>query len=130
MGTVGNQRDVVSFSIIEPPRASFEPVAPKRLFFLIAILVLGFGGGAAIAFFIHQLHPVFHDARALRLATGRPVLGVVSMTWLERHKIKRTFDFSSFAVAGASLLALFSVAILLQERFVTLMHSLIWQATG
>jgi hypothetical protein len=79
---------------------------------------------------MHQLNPVFHDARTLREATGRPVLGAVSMTWLERHKVERTVDFSSFTVAGASLVALFVVAVILRAQFATLMHSLIWQATG
>jgi polysaccharide chain length determinant protein (PEP-CTERM system associated) len=130
MGTVGDDRDVVSFNIIDPPAASLEPVAPRRMFFLVAVLVLGLGAGGGMAFIMHQLNPVFHDARTLREATGRPVLGAVSMTWLERHKVERTVDFSSFTVAGASLVALFVVAVILRAQFATLMHSLIWQATG
>jgi len=130
LGTVGEDQDVVSFNIINPPAASFDPVAPKRQLLLIAVLVAGLGLGVGLAFVIHKMHPVFHDARTLREVTGRPVLGVVSMTWLERHKLGRTVDFSSFAVAGASLLALFVIAVLLQEQFTTHLHALLSQAVG
>lgn len=130
MGSVGEDRDVVSFNIIDPPAAAFEPVAPKRVLLLVGVLILGLGVGGAIAFVIHQMNPVFHDAKLLRDVTGRPVLGVVSMTWLERHKVGRRIDFSSFAMAGVSLVATFVLTILLQDKFVDLVHSLIWQATG
>ncbi len=130
MGSVGEDRDVVSFNIIDPPAAAFDPVAPKRSLLLIGVLILGLGAGGAIAFIIHQLNPVFHDAKSLRDITGRPVLGVVSMTWLERHKVGRRVDISSFAMAGVSLVAVFVLTILLQDQFVGLMHSLMRQATG
>ena len=97
---------------------------------LIGVLILGLGAGGAIAFIIHQLNPVFHDAKTLRNVTGRPVLGVVSMTWLERHKVRRRVDFSSFAIASVSLVVTFVFTILLRDPFVGIMHTLIWQATG
>jgi len=130
MGTVGEDRDVVSFNIIDPPAAAFVPVAPRRLLLLVGALILGLGAGGMIAFVCHQLNPVYHDAKTLRDITGRPVLGVVSMTWLERHKIRRRVDFSSFALAGTSLVVVFVMTIVLKDQFVGLMHSLIWQATG
>ena len=130
MGTVGEDRDVVSFNIIDPPAAAFIPVAPRRILLLVGALILGLGAGGMIAFVFHQLNPVFHDAKTLRDITGRPVLGVVSMTWLERHKIRRRVDFSSFALAGTSLVVVFVFTILFRDEFVGLMHSLIWQATG
>lgn len=130
MGSVGDQRDVVSFNVIDPPAASLDPVAPKRILLLVGVLLLGLGGGGAVAFLLHQLNPVFHDARSLHSVSERPVLGVVSMTWLERHRLGRTVDFSSFAIAGTSLLVVFAFTVLLREQLVGLMHSIIRQATG
>ena len=130
MGTVDDDRDVVSFNIIDPPAASVDPVAPKRVLMLVAVLILGLGVGGTIAFLLHQLHPVFHDAKVLSDVTGRPVLGVVSMTWLERHRVGRALDVSSLTVAGTSLIVVFVFAILLREQFVQLMHALLWRATG
>ncbi len=123
MGTVGEDRDVVSFNITEPPAASFDPVAPRRVLLLIGILILGLGTGGGVAFIIHQLNPIFQDARTLRDVTGVPVLGVVSRTWLERHRIGRRIDISSFAVAAASLVAVFVVSVLLNEQIVGIVQS-------
>ena len=130
MSTAGEDRDVVSFNIIDPPAASFLPVAPKRVLLLIFVLILGLGAGGAMAFFIHQLNPVFHEAKTLREITKYPVLGVVSMTWLERHRVGRRIDFSYFAAASTSLVVIFVNTIIFREEFVEIMRSLIWQATG
>ncbi len=130
MGDVGEDRDVVSFNVIDPPAASIEPVAPKRVLLLVGVLVLGLGAGGAVAFVLHQLNPVFHDARTLRDVTGRPVLGVVSMTWLERYRGRRRVDLSSFTTAAASLVVVFIGTVVLREQLVSIVHTLMWQATG
>ncbi len=128
LGTVGEQRDVVSFNIIDPPAASLVPVSPRRFLLLFAVLVAGLGAGGAVAFGLHQLKPVFHDSRSLQRITGRPVLGVVSMTWLERYKVKSRVDISSFAVAGIALFSVFVLAVLLKNQLAELMHALLWQS--
>ena len=130
MGTVGEDRDVVSFNIIDPPAAPLDPVAPKRGLLLIGVLIAGLAGGGALAFVIHQVKPVFHDARALDMIVGRPVLGVVSMTWLDRHKARRAFRFSSFVVAGTALFLLFGASFVLQEQFTDLMRAILWESQG
>jgi len=58
------------------------------------------------------------------------VLGVVSKTWLERHKVGRRIDFSSFAMACVGLIAVFVFTILLKDQLVALMRTLTLQATG
>ena len=130
LGTVGEDRDVVSFNITEPPAASFEPVAPRRGLLLAGVLIIGLGLGGMTAFVFHQLNPVFHDARTLHNVTGRPVLGVVSMTWLERHKTARRLDISSFATASASLLIVFVVSVLLKDHIAGFMQVLFIQVKG
>ncbi len=130
MGTVGEDRDVVSFNVIDPPAATLEPVAPKRVILLFGVLILGLGVGGAVAFVIHELNPVFHDVRSLRAIIGRPVLGVVSMTWLERHATGRRVDFSSFALACASLLGVFIVVVALKDQLSLAMQLLMFQASG
>ncbi len=52
------------------------------------------------------------------------------MTWIERHKGKRRIDLSSFAAAAASLAVVFVSTILLREHLVSVVHTLVWQATG
>ncbi len=67
------------FRVIDPPRVSPEPVAPNR----VALLGFAFGAsllaGVIASFVASQVMPIFHDARALRELTKRPILGMVSM---------------------------------------------------
>ncbi len=130
MGDIGDQMDVVSFNVIEPPAVSFEPVSPKRGLLLAAVLIFGLGAGGTLAFLLHKFNPVFHDGKTLRDITGRPVLGGVSMTWLERHKVRRRVDFSSFGAVAAGLVIAFFLVVLMQDPAVELMRKVLWTATG
>ncbi|MEO0575372.1 MAG: XrtA system polysaccharide chain length determinant [Pseudomonadota bacterium] len=112
LGSVGDEQDVVKFNIIEPPAAGFDPVAPMRRVLLAAVLLVGLGAGGALAFVLHQLNPVFHDARSLREITGRPVLGAVSMTWLERKRVERRVRLASLAAATGALFIAFILIVM------------------
>ena len=115
LGDVGDQQDIVKFNIIEPPAAQSEPVAPKRELLLAGVLVLALGAGSALAFVLHQINPVFHDMRSLQEVTGRPVLGVVSMTWLERKRMQRRLSFASLAAAAGALVLAFGLVVMFGE---------------
>jgi polysaccharide chain length determinant protein (PEP-CTERM system associated) len=78
---------IVRFEVIDPPRASYVPVAPNRPRLIIMVLLMGLGAGLGVAYVIHQLRPVFNSSRQLTEITRLPVLGVVSMTWIERHQL-------------------------------------------
>ena len=56
---------------------------------------------------MHMMNPVFHDVSDLREATGLPVLGAVSMTWVERHHAERKSELTSYALVGCVLIASF-----------------------
>jgi len=71
--------DDVQFNILEPPFAPAQPVAPNRPIYLIAVLILAFGTGGAIAFGLNQLKPVFFTRHSVTRIVGLPVLGSVSM---------------------------------------------------
>jgi len=101
------QTDQVDFSILDPPAALASPVAPPRLPLLLGVLVAGLGAGAAAAWAMSKLNPVFDSLSALRSATGLPVLGAVSVTWLDRRRARRRTEALRVAVAGAVLVALF-----------------------
>lgn len=130
MGTVGDERDIVSFNIVEPPAATYEPVAPKRGLLILGVLVAGLAIGGGIAFLLHQLNPVFHDVSTLRKVSGRPILGVVSMTWLERGRARRRFDFMCFAGVATGLVFVFLCTVLFQDMGVIIMHGLLRQIPG
>src|ERR1700681_3500879 len=79
---------VVRFEVVEPPSSSNRPVSPDRPRLILVVLLGGFAAGLAVAYLMHQLRPVFTSTRQLAELTQLPVLGAVSMTWVERHKAR------------------------------------------
>ncbi|HUP08182.1 MAG TPA: XrtA system polysaccharide chain length determinant, partial [Caldimonas sp.] len=67
------------FRVIDPPRAPPVPVFPNRLALAPLVLLLALLAGVAATFVAVQLLPTIDNARMLRLATQRPVLGTISM---------------------------------------------------
>jgi polysaccharide chain length determinant protein (PEP-CTERM system associated) len=99
------ENGIVRFEIIDPPTAGFKPVAPNRPLLIVAILIAGLAAGGGLAYLLHLLKPVFANVRQLNEITGLPVLGVVSMTWLEKHQaLQRREAFVCAGVAGVLLL--------------------------
>ena len=116
------QKDQVEFSVLDPPAALAQPVSPPRLFLLFGVLVLGLGAGAATAFAMSKLNPVFDSIATLRSVTGLQVLGAVSATWLERRLVRRRGEMLRVATACAVLLVVFVGVVLARDvgsRFLT-----------
>jgi hypothetical protein len=96
------------FRIIDPPRVSPQPVAPNRLGLLGMALALSLAAGLFASLAASQLMPTFHEARALREVSRRPILGMVSMLPSEAlHRLRRRNSWL-FASGVGSLLASFS----------------------
>lgn len=105
----------ITFEVIDPPAAGFMPVAPNRPRLILIILVAGLALGGGVAYLLHELRPVFSSVRQLHEVTGIPVLGVVNMTWLARHRAfarRRTLVYASMILA---LVAIAVVMLVVQE---------------
>ena len=116
---------VVRFEVVDPPTVDPEPVAPKRTKLIFQVLAAGLAAGLGVAYLMHQLRPVFTSPRQLSEATQLPVLGSVSMTWVERHRAagRRAVWAYSF---GAALLVLVAVVTFLTDDFTSrFLHALI-----
>ena len=96
------------FRVIDPPRVAPRPVDPNRLALLGIVFLASLGAGFLASFVASQLAPTFHDAKVLREATQRPVLGLVSM--VPSPRLARTFRRRSWLFAGgvSGLLAFFA----------------------
>jgi len=101
LGEQAAQTGVIRFDVVDPPRASFDPVFPKRPLLAVGALLAAIAAGAGMAVLLNLLRPAFGSVRRLREVTGLPVLGAVSMTWIERHdaQLRR----SALRLAGAAL---------------------------
>lgn len=97
---------VTEFKLIDPPRVPSKPVSPNRVLLLAAVLAGAIGAGLGVAFLAYQLRPTFGDASELRLATGLPLLGVVSGLRTESDRRGARASALRFAGATASLLVL------------------------
>jgi polysaccharide chain length determinant protein (PEP-CTERM system associated) len=103
-----DETGIVRFEVIDPPAASYFPVAPQRPQLLGIVLVLGLAAGGGVAYLLHWLRPVFNNVRNLNEITGLPVLGAVSMTWLDKYKAERRVHKLAFASAAAMLVVIFA----------------------
>lgn len=69
----------LKFRVIDPPVVPLRPVAPKRGLLLLLVFVFAVGFGAAFAYFMHMIRPVFIGVKRLREHGGFPVLGSISL---------------------------------------------------
>ena len=95
---------LADFRIVEPPRVSPTAVFPNRLILSIIMLFVSLLGGVAVAIGLDMFFPSFHLAKDLREATGRPVLGSVSMYIGEAMQMKERRDTVMFIGCGSLLL--------------------------
>lgn len=110
------------FRVIDPPRVSPKPVAPNRLALLGVAFLVSIGVGFLASFVASQVVPTFHDGRALRDVTNRPVLGLVSMLPSPALTQARRRRSLLFAGGLSGLLAFFAA--------VTTFALLLWRATA
>jgi len=94
---------LADFRIIEPPRVLRTPVAPSRLQVELIAFAVSLVAGIAMALGFEHAQPIFHDQEALRRASGRPVLGSVSLFLNDAAARERRVDVMRFAAAFAVL---------------------------
>lgn len=102
---------VADFRLIDPPRASSNPVAPNRLLLLPLGLLLGLAAGLFAAFVASQIRPVFFEGKSLRDVTGLPVLGTVSLIPNETRRLKERASLRRFVAATAGLVVAYGAGI-------------------
>jgi polysaccharide chain length determinant protein (PEP-CTERM system associated) len=102
---------VAEFRLIDPPRVAPKPVAPNRLLLLPVALLAALAAGLGVAFAASQLRPTFSDADQLRLATGLPLLGVVTLLTTDADRRRQRGSLFRFVAASGGLVGLFIAGI-------------------
>ncbi len=111
---------VADFRLIDPPRVTPKPVSPNRLLLYPVALVAALAAGLFLAFAASQLRPTFGDATELRLKTGLPLLGVVSLISSDADLRRERVGTYRFIGASGSLIGLFvagMIALLVLNRY-------------
>jgi polysaccharide chain length determinant protein (PEP-CTERM system associated) len=116
---------VVRFEVVDPPTGSDQPVSPDRIRLILVVLLGGLAAGIGVAYLMHQIRPVFASARQLAELTQLPVLGVVSMTWLERHQAQARHAVWVYSMAVAVLIMVAAVTLLTESAASHFLHGLI-----
>jgi polysaccharide chain length determinant protein (PEP-CTERM system associated) len=104
---------IVNFEIINPPTSDMQPKAPNRPLLIIAVFLGALLVGAAVAWLMSRLRPVYTSTRSLAEETGLPVLGSVTRTWADRHAVENRQGLMRLAGAVGGLAALFVVVLLI-----------------
>jgi len=78
--SVDDQTSRLKFKIADPPTKPTVPSFPNRPLFYSLVLVGGIVMGFGLAFLIYFIRPVFMSTRQVRIVTGLPSLGSVSLT--------------------------------------------------
>ena len=116
--------DDVQFRIIEPPFADQNPSGPKRQLLLSGVLLVAMGIGAALAFLLDQLNPVFFAARDVTAVAGLPVLGNISLIMTPEDRFEKRQGRLKFAFAVSVLIGSFVVASIVSEYVSPILRNL------
>lgn len=95
------------FRLIEPPRASPQPVFPDRMAMVLMVFGLAIAGGLFTSFAYAQVFPTVADTPTLRQIGNRPVLGSVSMLMSGPMLRRRRIYHAAFGSAVAGLMAFY-----------------------
>jgi polysaccharide chain length determinant protein (PEP-CTERM system associated) len=98
--------------VLDPPTAPFGPVAPNRPRLMVFVFMLGTALGVVLAYVLSKLNPVFNHSRELQDATGLPVLGEVSLTWLHKYQRATRRGFLAYSAATAGLFLVCAVLVI------------------
>jgi polysaccharide chain length determinant protein (PEP-CTERM system associated) len=126
---VGETAGVDAFRIIESPRVATLPSGPNRLLLLTLALLAGIGAGLGWSLLRHLLNPPFINLTEIKSKIGLPVLGSVSLYLSPKKKKQRRRQMVSFISAAVLLVGVYGGAILFKDSGVTLLKSVLDDAT-
>lgn len=102
-GDAQTETNAIKFRVIDPPSAPRVPAAPNRPLLLVAVLIVGIGGGVGVAFAKGQLRTSYPTAGRLERATGLPVVGAITETLTAAQRELRARKMRLFAGASGAL---------------------------
>jgi polysaccharide chain length determinant protein (PEP-CTERM system associated) len=120
-----DQDSTKAIRVIDPPAVPRAPAGGERPLYLTAVLLAGLLGGAGLALVLHEIRPVFSNAKTLRDAIGLPVLGAVSMKFTSAQQRKLRLQLASFVLATLLLVSSYGAIVVFQDIGVRVAHRLV-----
>lgn len=105
--SAGQSSSDITFRVIEPPIVPVRSSGPDRLMLLTGVLVAAFGAGLGWGFLRYLSLPTFVDFQQVRLGTGLPVLGSVSLYLSPEHRKQRRMQLVSFLFVTVLLICVY-----------------------
>jgi polysaccharide chain length determinant protein (PEP-CTERM system associated) len=99
---------VMTFRVVDPPRASYRPKSPNRPQLNSIVLAVALAGGFVLAYVVSQLTPTIGDERRLREISGAQVLATVVRSWTDAEKRKRNWGLITLLMSFVGLLTAFA----------------------
>ncbi len=118
--SVEENTDAVNFRIVEPPRVPTTASGPDRIVLSLGVFVVAIVVGIAVAVLLTFFRPTFWTSKKIQETVGLPVLGTVSMTWIDSVKKQKWQEFIGFCVASIVLVVILSAIIVLEVQGVNL----------
>lgn len=105
----GDQQSSFVFRVISPPIKPDRPVSPNRLLLNAAVLLLGIGGGCALAFGLGQFSGKLQSLGQLKEAFELPILGTITSVRSRADAFGSLLSSIFFATGLSALVASFLV---------------------
>ncbi len=93
----------LKFRVVNPPMVPLAPASPKRGLLLLAVFALAVAMGAAFAYLLHKITPVFVSLKSLQEYGDYPVLGGLGLIVSGGMRREQRRDVIGFCT-GAALL--------------------------
>lgn len=108
---------LADFRVIEPPRVPNSPVFPGRIHVAVMVTLLALLAGLCAPAVHERIQPTIRDIKSLQAATGRPVLGRITMLMTEETRLRiRVADKRLWLAVGALLMAQIAWLVWLASR--------------
>jgi len=95
----------LKFRVINPPIVPLLPASPKRGLLLLVVFVFAVGTGAAFAFFLQKIKPVFTSLQSLRRFADYQVMGAIQLIESRARRIDKRREIIGFCT-GVGLLGI------------------------
>ncbi|HXJ00606.1 MAG TPA: XrtA system polysaccharide chain length determinant [Micropepsaceae bacterium] len=118
-----DQNQGVSFRVLEPPQKPRIPAAPNRLALNSAVLLLGLGGGAAVAILLALYSGRFFTSEDITAQFGIPLIGVITA-------LPQPFGTRRSRISAVALSVSFALLLLGYVGVVTVLRTSIYSVLG